>query len=276
MESPAANYTITGYNSAGGFAATINIKVLANALLSGLKPSAGALSPVFSGSTTSYTVTVVNGVASITLTPTASDPASTIKIDGVAVASGSASSPVALPVGVTNITATVTCQDGTATKTYTVAVTRSPSTNDNLSSLKLSNGTLSPVFSPATVSYTASVANVTSSLTLTPATAVNTSTVKVNGTVVSSGTASGLIALAVGTNTIITTVTAQDGVTTKTYTITVTRAASADANLSAFKISRGTLSPVFNTNTITYSAQRGKWGNCYDGYAHRSRPNSNH
>jgi gliding motility-associated-like protein len=170
------------------------------------------------------------------------------------VASGTASGPIALAVGTNTITTIVTSQDGTASKTYTITVTRSPSTNDNLSSIKLSSGTLSPAFSAATTSYTTSVANVTSSLTLTPATAVNTSTVAVNGTTVSSGTASGPISLSVGTNAITTTVTAQDGITAKTYTITVTRAASANASLSAFKISRGTLSPVFSTNTTTYTA----------------------
>ena len=45
-----------------------------------------------------------------------------------------------------------------------------------------------------------------------------------NGVAVTSGTASGSIALAVGANTITTIVTAQDGTTTHTYTITVTRA----------------------------------------------------
>jgi gliding motility-associated-like protein len=46
----------------------------------------------------------------------------------------------------------------------------------------------------------------------------------VNGTVVVSGTPSGAIALSVGSNTVTVVCTAQDGVTTKTYTVTVTRA----------------------------------------------------
>ena len=49
-------------------------------------------------------------------------------------------------------------------------------------------------------------------------------TVKVNGATVTSGNASADIALAVGDNVITTVVTAQDGTTTKTYTLIVTRA----------------------------------------------------
>ena len=60
-----------------------------------------------------------------------------------------------------------------------------------------------------------------------PTSAVNTSTIKINGTAVASGTVSGSIPLAVGSNTISTIVTAQDGTTTQTYTVTVTRAAGA-------------------------------------------------
>jgi len=61
----------------------------------------------------------------------------------------------------------------------------------------------------------------------------------------------------VGTNTITTVVTAQDGVTTDTYTITVTRAApvlSSDADLSSLIISSGILAPVFAPGTTSYSA----------------------
>jgi small neutral amino acid transporter SnatA (MarC family) len=47
----------------------------------------------------------------------------------------------------------------------------------------------------------------------------------VNGTIVTSGSASGAIPLNVGPNTITVLVTAQDGTTTQSYTITVTRAA---------------------------------------------------
>ena len=99
------------------------------------------------------------------------------------------------------------------------------STNANLSNLTISAGTLTPAFASGTLSYTASVSNATTSITETPTVADATATVKVNGTAVVSGNPSARSALAVGSNVITTVVTAQDGTTTRTYTVTVTRAA---------------------------------------------------
>ena len=104
------------------------------------------------------------------------------------------------------------------------------STVSTLNSLVLSSGTLSPVFASATTSYAASVANTVSSITVTPTLTDTTATVKVNGTLVSSGVASVAIPLSVGSNTITVLVTAQDGTTTKTYTVGVTRASSTNFN----------------------------------------------
>ncbi|MCC9065454.1 MBG domain-containing protein [Flavobacterium piscisymbiosum] len=92
-----------------------------------------------------------------------------------------------------------------------------------LSDLSISSGTLTPVFATATTAYTATVSNAVTSLTLTPITTDNNATVTVNGVTVVSGSASGAIALVVGPNVITTIVTAQDGTTIETYTITVTR-----------------------------------------------------
>ncbi|MEJ6979118.1 MBG domain-containing protein [Pedobacter sp. P351] len=105
------------------------------------------------------------------------------------------------------------------------------SANANLSALALSAGTLSTAFSSGILSYTASVANNVSSLTLTSTGEETHAIITINGTTVSSGSASGSISLSVGSNTLTTVVTAQDGTTTKTYTISLTRA---DAQTIAF------------------------------------------
>ncbi|MEO8133509.1 MAG: cadherin-like beta sandwich domain-containing protein [Betaproteobacteria bacterium] len=99
------------------------------------------------------------------------------------------------------------------------------STNANLSNLVLTTATLSPAFASGTTSYTASVPNSTTSVTVTPTLAQANATVTVNTVSVASGTPSGAISLSVGTNVITTIVTAQDGLTTKAYTVTVTRLA---------------------------------------------------
>jgi gliding motility-associated-like protein len=239
------------------YTTTVTRAAAANADLAALVLSSGTLSPIFAPSTTSYTASVGNAITSITLTPTVSDPTSTVRVNGITVASGSASATIPLAVGSNTITTVVTAQDGTTTKTYTVTVTRAASANADLSSLTLSSGTLSPVFAPATTSYTASVSNATTSITLSPTVSDATATITVNGATVVSGSPSAAIPLAVGSNTITTVVTAQDGTTTKTYTVTVTMAASANADLSALTLSAGTLSPVFAPGTASYTASVG-------------------
>ena len=101
-------------------------------------------------------------------------------------------------------------------KSATVTV-KDPSTaassNANLSSLKVSSGSLSPAFSSGTTSYNVKVSNDVTSCTLSVKTADSKATY----------TISGASSLSVGKNVRKVTVTAENG-TTKTYTITITRA----------------------------------------------------
>lgn len=84
----------------------------------------------------------------------------------------------------------------------------------SLTSLKISNGTLSPAFNPNVTSYKATVEN---SIAKTTLTATPASGAKVTGT--------GNIRLAVGDNVRKLTVTAADGKTKKVYTVTIHRLA---------------------------------------------------
>ena len=100
------------------------------------------------------------------------------------------------------------------------------STNATLSAITLSSGTLSPTFAAGVFIYTASVINtVASSFSVTATKGEsNASFVQyrgATGSIVFDGT------LSVGANIIRTVVTAQDGLTRATYTVTVTRAAAA-------------------------------------------------
>jgi gliding motility-associated-like protein len=126
------------------------------------------------------------------------------------------------------------------------------SNNADLNALVLSSGALTPVFAAGTINYTASVPNSTASVTITPTVAESHATIKVNGTTVASGAASGAIALAVGTNTITTVVTAQDGSTTKTYNIIVTKAGSAVIALTPATLTNPQIGAAYST-TLTSS-----------------------
>ena len=132
------------------------------------------------------------------------DSNATVTVNGNPVTSGSPSGPVALAVGPNTITVVVTPEFGPFSinsgtpKTYTVVVTRAPSSNADLSNLVLSAGAIVPAFDSNTLSYTLSVPYTTTSTTVTPTAADPTATITVNGNPVTSGSPSGSIALAVG------------------------------------------------------------------------------
>ncbi len=98
------------------------------ATLSALALSGATLSPGFASGTTAYTAQVPNGTASMTVTPTATDPQATIRVNGVIVASGAASGPLALAVGANVVTVAVTSRDTSVTTAYAITVTRAKAT----------------------------------------------------------------------------------------------------------------------------------------------------
>jgi flagellar capping protein FliD len=103
-----------------------------------------------------------------------------------------------------------------------------PGTDATLSTLVLSSGTLVPSFASATINYTAQVDYSTTDLTVTPTTSDSKASIKVNNVTVASGSTSAAINLNTGANIITIVVTAEDGTTTKTYKLTVTREESTD------------------------------------------------
>jgi hypothetical protein len=171
-----------------------------DASLSGIKTSSGTITPVFSASQLTYTVDIANADATITVTPTVSGHNATVKVNDVAVLSGSASTAFSLSVGDNPISIVVTAEDDTTTKTYTITVKRHAalSNNADLASLTVSQGILTPVFSSSVLAYTVDVANAVDAITVTPTAAGANATVKVNDVAVPSGTASSSIALSVG------------------------------------------------------------------------------
>lgn len=95
-----------------------------NANLANLTLSTSTLNPSFAPATTNYTASVSSETSFITLTPTRAQGDATVKVNGVAVASGSPCGAIPLDSEITTITTVVTAQDGTTAKTYTVNVTR--------------------------------------------------------------------------------------------------------------------------------------------------------
>ncbi|BFM42158.1 hypothetical protein CFS9_07990 [Flavobacterium sp. CFS9] len=109
--------------STGNPAAVTTISNIAS--LSNLSCSVGTLDPFFSSETKDYKARVSNEVSSITVTPVATNANATIKVNEVAVVSGSPSQKIDLVAGASTVVKIeVTSQDGTV-KTYTVTVEKS-------------------------------------------------------------------------------------------------------------------------------------------------------
>lgn len=94
------------------------------------------------------------------------------------------------------------------------------SANANLSDLKIDSLRLSPAFAEGTTSYTAEATDATNGILAVPAEAAASVLVQINGKTVENGTS---VKWAADDNTVKVTVTAEDGTTAKTYTVTVTK-----------------------------------------------------
>ena len=214
----------TTNNCSPGIAFVVPAVTSTDATLSGLSLS-GVNFGTFASGTTAYSAQVANSVSQTTVTPTVNHSGASyvIKLGSVTDADG----VIPLAVGSNVITIEVTAEDDTTTRTYTLTVSRLVSLQQKATDASLSGLTLSDVnfgtFSSATTSYSAQVANSVTQTTVTPT--VNDSgasrIIKLGGVTDSDGT----VSLAVGSNVITIEVTAEDDSTKKTYSVTVTRAA---------------------------------------------------
>ncbi|GAA5117743.1 choice-of-anchor D domain-containing protein [Luteolibacter yonseiensis] len=133
------------------------------------------------------------------------------------------------------------------------------SNDADLVSLHPSVGMLDPVFSADTLSYSTSVAFGQTSIAVTPVQKETNASirVRVNGesyVTVASGISSDDLNLIVGSNTIEVRVTAQDGVTVKTYTVTVTRRPMGPGDLDSLVANPGGSLYDFGTTSIYATA----------------------
>ncbi|MBB5395746.1 S-layer family protein [Mucilaginibacter sp. AK015] len=226
-----------------------------NAIASLKLTPASSLVAATGPSTVNYAAFVAPSTTSVIITPTAGDANATIKVNGVSVVSGSPSAPIALNAGATLITTVVTADDGTTVRSYSITVNRTGS-NNAIVKLKLTPAsTLITTTGVSTVNYNAMVAPDITSVNVTPVAQDPTATITINGVNVATGTASAAIPLNDGPTLINTVVTAQDGVTIKTYSITVYRTGSNNAILSSIRLSPNKLlTATTGSATVNYSA----------------------
>ena len=251
---------------------SISIKRLAgDTNLTALVVTANSVAhPVDLNSPPPYTVNVATNITTVDVSATKSDPNAVMAIGSVTVPSGTASGsatnlPLGSPGSDTLISVLVTAQNGVDTKTYTVTIHRAASDDSNLSALTVTENSFAHPIDlntppPYTINVPTNVTTVDISATKSDPNAV----MAIGSVTIPAGTASGsasnLPLGGPGSDTPISVlVTAQNGIDSKTYTVTIHRAASDDSNLLALSVAANavllTLTPAFNQNHLDYTVE---------------------
>lgn len=198
------------------YSVTVALPLSSDNELSSLTVGNAAISPAFAAGTTSYSAEVPFEVSQLQISATARD----------AKASVSVHSPTLTPNGVTQVSVTVTAENG-AKRTYTISVKRAqdpnyvPSSNSQLSSITVNGFLLSPAFTAENRSYVIWLPYETESVTVSGTAADSKASVAVEG---------GGTLFAGQDNEIKVICTAEDG--TKTvYTVIAKRAAAHDGSV---------------------------------------------
>lgn len=188
--------------------------------LKSLTVSPGALSPAFSAGTQEYTVNVASTVTDVTIVATKSDPNAVLS--GDLPNEGRATLKLDGPGTTKVISLTITAPNGTS-RTYVITVRRArPSTDDALANLMVTPGSLDPAFSSDTLSYRVTVASDVERVTISATKSDPYALMSALGSIIAAaGTQTGQVSVPLrGRRTEVDlTVTAQDGVTTRSYTI---------------------------------------------------------
>ena len=257
--------------------ATLDVLALADAA-----GAAVALSPTFGSpedTTSTYTASVANEVAAVTVTATGADTRAAVVIAPADSDTDTAKHQAALDAALTEasdttVTVTVTAEDTTTTRTYTITVTRAADTTaPSLSTATVDGTELTLTYSealdtgsePDKSAFSVSVTNSVTSATSTPAvTAVDVTGAEVTltlGAAVRYGdtvTVSYTVPDEANSEAVIEDLAGLNAAALASQSVTNATAAAADATLSALAVSAGetalTLTPAFDATETTYSA----------------------
>lgn len=221
--------------------------------LAGLSVSGTSLQPPFAAETTGYSADLPANAVDLTVSATKSDPNDVL--------SGAVTAPAGQATGQTTIQApgagstkdvslTVTAPDGRA-KVYLLTLRATTLAGDNnLKSLTVSPGTLTPAFSAGTQNYTANVSSTVTEVAIS-ATKSDSDAV-LSGDVPNEGQTT-LKLDGPGTTKLVSMIVTAPNGTSRAYTVAVKRALpSSDAALSDLTVSPGTFDPNFASDILNY------------------------
>lgn len=220
------------------------------------------LAPPFSLDTVDYTVDVQTSVLSVTVTATKSDPNAAMLIGSATVPPGTnpGQAPITLgaPGEITPVTIEVTAPNGNK-KTYTLSIKRLSGDSTLSALIVTAKAVAHPVDLNTPPPYTVNVATNVTKVDVSATKSDPNAVMAIGSETFPAGTPSGSVLDipigAPGSDTLISIiVTAQNGVDSTTYTVTVHRAASDDSTLSALSVAPGSLDPSpFDPNQVNYT-----------------------
>ncbi|MDB6029106.1 MAG: pknD 8 [Verrucomicrobiales bacterium] len=220
-----------------------------DAKLGSLAVTSGTVSPPFNSLTNIYSASVAYDVTNVLVTATAAYSNASVRINGGSYAVATNTASVSLAFGNNSIPILDQAENGVTTTSYTLNVARSFNTNGVLSSLTLSDGTLSPSFSPSNTAYTVTVNAGVSNMTVNAATTNAYAQIQINGNSYQDLTNSRTLPLNFG-NTIITTLVQSQSGTVKVYTVTVTRLTHTPQTLTMLPTAIGFTNATLNASII--------------------------
>jgi Cadherin-like beta sandwich domain len=221
--------------------------------LAGLSVSGASLQPPFTSDTTGYAVDLSGTEQDITISATKSEPNDLLS-GGVTAPAGQVTGQATVqapgPGSTKDVSLTVSSSDGRA-KIYTITLRAiTVGEDNNLKTLTVSPGTLSPAFSAGTQDYTVNVASTVTEV-IVVATKSDPNAV-ISGDLPNEGRAT-LKLDGPGTTKIVSLIVTAPNGTSRTYTITVTRARpSSDDALTDLTVTPGSLDPAFSSDTLSY------------------------
>ncbi|MDA7972207.1 MAG: cadherin-like beta sandwich domain-containing protein [Gammaproteobacteria bacterium] len=244
-----------------------------------LDNAARELTPEFDSATLSYTVEVRSHITAVDITAAPSDDNATIKVGRAGALGNSSTQTLNKSAGAARqgparntFQVEVTAEDGSTKKTYEIAVTRQAAKSDaSLANLEVVRPgitfELTPAFSADTLAYSVSVRSSRSNLEFIPAPADSAASVKVGraGETLMNLKSTGFSPLLAinkdsgtepqtGGNLFLVETTAEDGNTTRTYTISASRRKASNSTLlTRLLLGGGTLSPAFAPGITSYA-----------------------
>ncbi len=229
---------------------TIKVKKLSNDIalksLTVTSNPMGTLTPSFASTTYAYTYNYDATVTSLNVTATTNNTNAKVGIidsdssDIMTSTIGSAAKT--FNSSTKNVKVTVTAEDGT-TKDYTIVLSRALSNNSYLKDISI-DGTNIDGFNKENFEYNIKVSRETDS--------INISAILDDEKATLTTDLSNKFSLNLGTNKINIVVTAENG-DTSTYVLNIEREKNNDATLDSLTVSKGTLTPAFNKNTLNYT-----------------------